>query len=131
MGCSEIDFGNPNTWGIVCNSHSRKVLKRWEQVRPYVEEKGVVYEFFASDGKEEITCVYQNDRLVNIDPAKQKSSVVNASWQDRLTLRFLSGCARRARIYNCMGELLSDRVAELKHGINEFPVPRSGLLVLE
>ena len=54
MGCSEKDFGNPNTWGIVCNSHSRKVLKRWEQVRPYVEEKGVVYEFFASDGKEEI-----------------------------------------------------------------------------
>ena len=54
MGCSEKVFGNPNTWGIVCNSHSRKVLKRWEQVRPYVEEKGVVYEFFASDGKEEI-----------------------------------------------------------------------------
>ena len=57
MGCSEKDFGNPNTWGIVCNSHSRKVLKRWEQVRPYVEEKGVVYEFFASDGKEEIMTV--------------------------------------------------------------------------
>ena len=85
----------------------------------------------ASDEKEEIIGVYQNDRLVNIDPAKQKSSVVNASWQDRLTLRFLSGCARRVRIYNCMGELLSDRVAELKSGMNEFLVPRSGLLVLE
>ena len=47
-------FRDSNTWGVICSSHSRKTLKRWEQVRPYVEEKGVEFEFVLSDGKDSV-----------------------------------------------------------------------------
>ena len=60
MKPSEKGFRDSNTWGVICSSHSHKTRKRWEQVRSYVEEKGVVYEFFASDGKEEIGRTFWN-----------------------------------------------------------------------
>ena len=47
-------FRDSNTWGVICSSHSRKTLKRWEQVRSYVEEKGVEFEFVLSDGKDSV-----------------------------------------------------------------------------
>ena len=83
----------------------------------------------ASNDAEEIIGVYQNDKLVNLDFSKRKNSVINACWQNSLLLNTQGG-DRRVRVYNCTGELLSDKIINLKPGIIEIEAPRSGLVVL-
>ncbi len=58
-------------------------------------------------------------------------SYVNGSGKNGLTVRFSQSMGEKSiSIYNCTGELLSTQTRTIEAGIEDFPVPRSGMLII-
>jgi len=85
----------------------------------------------ATGADEEITCVYANDRVIELAPALRRHTLVNACWQPFLTLRVREAVRVSLKTCDCMGEAASQEVRALAPGLHEIAVPLSGLAVFE
>ena len=85
----------------------------------------------ACDDKEEIIGVYGNDRVIAPDWSKQRTQLINATWQPYLVLRVEENCQHRFMVYDCMGSKVENGLIQRTAGLQEIVIPRSGLAVLE
>ena len=71
------------------------------------------------------------DRSLEIGERFEKIIFFNATAKDRLTLRFeIPTAAHTCRVYNCMGELISEETKEFSKGIYDLPVSDGGRVEL-
>lgn len=84
----------------------------------------------ACDETEEILAVYADNKIVQIDPQKCRCQLVNATWQDHLTIRTQEAAQLRLEVFDCMGHAVSERELAWEAGLHELPIPRSGLAVI-
>ena len=82
----------------------------------------------AQDEKEEIIGVYALNKVVPLDPGKQRSRLINATKRDALYLSVKEAVTVKFRTWDARGRQAGEGTAALGPGIHELPVPRSGLL---
>ena len=71
------------------------------------------------------------DTPLEIGENFEKIIFFNATAKDRLTLRFeIPTAAHTCRVYNCMGELISEETKEFSKGIYDLPVSDGGRVEL-
>ena len=82
----------------------------------------------ARNEQEEITGVYALNKIVPLDPGKQRSRLINATKRDALYLSVKEAVTVNFRTWDARGRQVGEGTAALDPGIHALPVPRSGLI---
>ena len=58
----------PNKWGVIYNpkAGTRKVQKRWKEIKAYMDSKGVSYDYVQSEGFGSVAVSYTHLTLPTI-----------------------------------------------------------------
>lgn len=103
-----------------------KVLQQSEFI-PY--EPHFLYPVIkAFDAEEEIIGVYACNKVIQPDPGKRRSRMINATKEAALYLKLAEDCEVKLVRKDCRGHVVSEEKAVLHQGVIQVEVPRSGLL---
>ena len=79
--------------------------------------------------EEEAIAVYGVDHVATLSDAKI-TYLFNATGETELTLRVNDGCARNAKVFNCMGDQVAE-IALSAEKLQLIDVPLAGFVVIE
>lgn len=85
----------------------------------------------AFDKTEEIIGIYAGNKVIHPDLTKCRSRMINATKEDALYLEIAQDCAVKLLTRDCRGHIVSEERVELRRGVVQIPVPRSGLLEIK
>jgi alpha-galactosidase len=119
-----------NFWMSFWNTHSKTLLG--SNIQPLYPDKSypIVY---SSNEKECVVGLYQSRFIVDIPTMNSKKDIyiINATATEKLTISNPNATTRmNLKIFDCQGNIITDKPTELKKGLTEFKVPSSGLLQL-
>ena len=71
--------------------------------------------------------VYNINKVVDIEDFSE-TTVINATSKEELILRAQSAYRAKTEVYNCFGDIVKREEVRIKNGINQFAVPKSGMI---
>jgi alpha-galactosidase len=118
-----------NFWLSFWNAHRKTLLDT--NIQPLYPDKSypIVYNI---SRKELIAGLYQSHFIIDVPKQHGDKNIyiVNATVTKSITIDFSNNSTRKIRIYDCQGNIITNKTMNLKAGLNQFDVPASGLLEL-
>ncbi len=107
---------------------NEKILQESELIAP--EPQNLYPVVVAQDDNEAIVGVYARGKVIDL-PVRNRVQLVNASTDSALVVRSAESFAAKITVQNTLGEIVREGEIQIGKGLNEIPVPRSSLIVLE
>ena len=84
----------------------------------------------AKNERDVLTAVYVRNKIAEFVPCPGSFYLVNATPQPAICLKTENDVVRNLRVYNCMGDIVSEKQITLQKGLHMLEIPLSGMAEL-